>query len=195
MKFDVEIWKKWIRKRRQLKKDQLLILFLAGVLLLVITVPTGNEKESSSEKSQREKTTVSFVDYTEEMERELEEVLSQMNGVGDVKVMMTLASTAEKVVEKDRDNQSEQRNETDQKGGERITSQDISSEETVYEKQNTNGDVPYVTKEMTPKVEGVLVLATGGDRPEVAGKITEAVQALFGIDTHKIRIMKKMTAK
>ena len=48
-----------------------------------------------------------------------------------------------------------------------------------------------MSKEITPQVEGVVVLAQGGDDPVVVQNITEAVQALFGIDTHKIRIMKK----
>ncbi|MGN0422485.1 MAG: stage III sporulation protein AG, partial [Lachnospiraceae bacterium] len=39
--------------------------------------------------------------------------------------------------------------------------------------------------------EGVVVLAEGGDNAVVKQNITEAVQALFGIDTHKIRVMKK----
>ena len=37
----------------------------------------------------------------------------------------------------------------------------------------------------------MVVLASGGDNAVIKQKITEAVQALFGIDTHKIRIMKK----
>ena len=48
-----------------------------------------------------------------------------------------------------------------------------------------------MSKEMAPEVEGVVILAQGGDDPVVEQEITQAVQALFGIDTHKIRIMKK----
>ncbi len=36
-----------------------------------------------------------------------------------------------------------------------------------------------------------MVLAEGGENALVKRNITEAIQALFGIDTHKIRIMKK----
>ena len=37
----------------------------------------------------------------------------------------------------------------------------------------------------------MIVIAPGGDDAVVVKNITEAVQALFEIDTHKIRIMKK----
>ena len=38
--------KELLWKGEKLKKDQLLILFLTGVLLLVITLPAGKEKEN-----------------------------------------------------------------------------------------------------------------------------------------------------
>ena len=50
---------------------------------------------------------------------------------------------------------------------------------------------PYVSKELSPRIEGVVVIAEGGSDSVVKQNITEAVQALFGIDTHKIRVMKK----
>ena len=37
----------------------------------------------------------------------------------------------------------------------------------------------------------VIVIAEGGDNPVVIENITEAVQALFGVDTHKIKVMKR----
>ena len=48
-----------------------------------------------------------------------------------------------------------------------------------------------MSKERTPRVEGVVVAAGGGGDAVVVQNITECVQALFGIDTHKIRIVKK----
>ena len=48
-----------------------------------------------------------------------------------------------------------------------------------------------MTKELLPEVEGVIVIAEGGDNAVVARNITEAVQALFGVEAHKIKIMKR----
>lgn len=41
-----------------------------------------------------------------------------------------------------------------------------------------------------PQVEGVLVIAEGGDKSSVKEEIIGAAQALFGIEPHKIKIMK-----
>ena len=55
----------------------------------------------------------------------------------------------------------------------------------VYKRQ------PYVSKELTPEVEGVVVVADGGDNAVTVQNISEAVQALFGVEAHKIKIMKR----
>lgn len=44
---------------------------------------------------------------------------------------------------------------------------------------------------MTPEIEGVLVIAQGGENAVVVQNITEAIQALFGVEAHKIKIMKR----
>ena len=47
-----------------------------------------------------------------------------------------------------------------------------------------------MVKTLQPVVEGVVVVAQGGDRPEVSKNITEAIVALFDIEPHKIKIVK-----
>lgn len=97
-------WKKW-------KKDQWLILFLAGVLLLVIAIPansgrSGIDKERGSQTqtdgavAADEKTQTSADDYAGALEEKLEELLSQMEGVGKVRVMITLKDTGNRCRER-----------------------------------------------------------------------------------------------
>lgn len=180
---------------KKMKKDQLLILALAGILLLVIALPTekkGTEKkktetglglsDGSAKASQDE--------YLCSLESRLEAALSQMEGVGDVTVMITLKSSAEKVVEKDMEVTDETVTESDSQGGARSSKNGGRKEATVYGDGGSAGE-PYVSKELSPRIEGVVVIAEGGSDSVVKQNITEAVQALFGIDTHKIRVIKK----
>lgn len=186
-----------IKKLRQKKwkKDQILILFLAGVLLLVIALPVREPEEKGEGQGQgAQNAQISSSgdrDYAGYLEGRLEEVLSQMSGAGDVTAMVTLASSGEKVVEKDLEKGSETVTESDGQGGTRTTGSATSAQTAVYAESEGQGQQPYVSKEMAPEVEGVVILAQGGDDPVVEQEITQAVQALFGIDTHKIRIMKK----
>lgn len=183
-----------IKELKHLKKDQLLILLLAGILLLVISLPTEKKGEKqgisqASSPSQGEQNLWDEEAYREALEVHLEELFSRMEGAGEVEVMITLASSSEKIVEKDTNGESETITEEDSAGGNRRTTNIVNDETTVYGGK-TDQEQPYVSKELTPQVEGVVVLADGGDDALVKKNITEAAQALFGIDTHKIRIIK-----
>ena len=90
--------------------------------------------------------------------------------------MLTWEGSSERQVEKDR-----------------ISNVDSVEEETIYQ-ENDSGKYPYVVSWTNPKVTGVLVIAEGGGNTKVKAEILEAVQALFGIEPHKIKIMKRTNA-
>ena len=116
------IWNKLLGN----KKNQWLILLLVGILLVVIAIPTKSETE--------EKSVVDSKNWsTSETEQRLENILSQMKGIGEVHVMIT------------------------------------------YKQEN--------------EVEGVVVVAEGGEQGVTVQKITEVVRALFDVDSHKIKVI------
>lgn len=181
---------------KDMKKDQLLILLLSGILLLVISIPVGKGDESGGGREGGKETGAKGTvradqnGYVRELEERLAAALSQMSGVGDVTVMITLKSSAEKVIEKDVETADEEVTESDSQGGTRTTRNGNRAETTIYSGGDSSGE-PYISKELSPRIEGVLVIAEGGGDSLVKQNITEVIQALFGIDTHKIRIMKK----
>lgn len=164
-------WKTLIHKMMN-GKHNLLVLFLVGMLLVVLSIPTKKNEEVERKYPENRETEGTKKRYESEIEKRLSAILSDVSGVGENQVMITLESTAEKVVEKDRE-----------------TDETSVREETVYTGDREE-EVPYVKKEMTPKIEGVVVIAEGGDDPVTIQNITEAVQALFDVDTHKIKVMK-----
>lgn len=177
---------------KKLKKDQLLILLLAGVLLIVIAIPTGkSSKEKSEDQQPAETATEEAVSdsYEQQMERRLKNTLEKVEGVGKVEVMITTKSTKEKVVEKDQTSTREVVSETDSGGGTRETTQTDTQGTTVYS-QESGGQVPYVIKELEPEIEGVIIIAEGGGDANVVQNITDAVKALFHVEAHKIIVMK-----
>ena len=175
------------------KKNQLLILLLTGILLLVIVVPLPEEtgEDASAPAAASAEAETDARDYEGYLEDRTAEALRQVEGVGEVEVMITLSSTGQKVVEKDQQNSSQTTEETDSSGGTRTTEDSSSDRTSGYEQGSDGTQTPYVTKELSPEVEGVVVIADGGDNAVVAQNITEAVQALFGVEAHKIKIMKR----
>ena len=116
------IWNKLLGN----KKNQWLILLLVGILLVVIAIPTKSGTEEKGVVDSKEWS-------TSETEQRLENILSQMQGIGEVHVMIT------------------------------------------YRQEN--------------QVEGVVVVAEGGEQGVIVQKITEVVRALFDVDSHKIKVI------
>ena len=187
---------------KQLKKSDLAAIALAGVLLLIIAMPTspGSSKENKTEDRKTPESSQTISDSSSDtknyacvLENRLKRILKQVDGVGNVDVMVTLSDSGESIVEKDKKEQTEQINETDSDGGTRTTTERETGETTVYV-ENGSETYPYVTREILPKVEGVLVVAEGGDNPKVISDISDTVMALFRVEAHKIKVV-KMSSK
>lgn len=189
----IKYWKEWCEHPKFPKKTQLLTAFLVGVLLLVIAWPTPQEEQDVEGESETGRTSNKYEEeqYQEYLERRVASALEQVEGVGKTEVVITLKSTAEKVVEKDSSSNSQMIDETDSAGGTRSSQESVSENSSVYEQNADGTQSPYVSKELTPEIEGVLVVAEGGDNAVVIRDITEAIQALFGVEAHKIKIMKR----
>ena len=129
-------------------------------------------------------------EYETYIEEKTSSVLSQVKGAGKVTVMVTLKSNGQKLIEKDHSGSTQTQEETSD-GNVRKDSESTSEKISVYEQTADGASVPYVSKELTPEVEGVIVIADGGGDAVVARNLTEAVQALFGVEAHKIKIMKR----
>lgn len=127
--------------------------------------------------------------YIKEMEAKAESLLSGVNGAGQVKVMITLRASSEQVVEKDMPVTRSQTSEQDSQGGIRMVSEFATEDATVYRKGN-GYEEPYVVKTLSPSVEGVVVVAEGAGNGEVSKNLSEAVQILFGVEAHRVKVLK-----
>lgn len=179
-------WKKW-------DKSQWTIIILTGVLLMILAIPVEEKStEDTKQAKTTEKTTEStngYSDYATELEERLEHTLSAIDGAGAVEVMITLEDSGESVVEKDDTLESTDLQESDDAGGTRTEKSSQAGETTVYMEEN-NGKIPFIGKEMTPKIAGILVVAQGGENTVVKQNISEAVMALFQIDVNRIKVVK-----
>lgn len=174
-------------KMKHMNKNQWLILVLTGILLLVIAMPVpGKSSEEPAEVSQTE---AGERGDMEALEKRLENALANVEGVGKVRVMITKKTSGEKIVEKDRP-VTDRSTAEEGDGGNKSTVEKTQEESTVYAQDGNGGQTPYVIEEKEPQIQGVIVVAEGGDHPQAVQDITEAVMALFGVEAHKIKVMK-----
>ncbi len=183
---------KWFRR------DNLVVLVLAGILVVVITIPIKepeNEKHAA-EKEINEELSIEtpkeeyekWYAYATYLEEELETILSKVKGVGEVSVMITLESSEEVVTQKDESIILNETKEQDAQGGTRTVLGTDRMEETIYQKIEGE-ETPYITKTKLPEISGVLVVAKGAGNAAVKKRITEIAEALFAVEVHKITVV------
>ena len=151
---------------------KLCLILLLGISLIIVSIPSGKTKKNtqSTETTAKEDSTDLYV---KKQERRLE-------GVGKVKVMITVNSSKEAVVNKD----SPYEQSSSEK--EKTVKED---EQTVLVEEDGK-KVPYVIKEVEPVVEGVVVVAQGGGNDIIKNQIVEAVSVLFHISSYKVKVLK-----
>lgn len=178
---------------------RLAILFLAGVFLLLLSLPSGflsgqqnktKQKEKTDNRNEiRENAWDAMNEYAAGQEREVERILSKVEGIGKVDVMITIATSEEKKTLQKEDVSEEDTQESDSAGGSRKQSSSKAQREPVLV-ETGDEDAPYLVQLMSPQIEGVVVVAQGAGRGSINTEIIEAVGALFPIEAHKIKVMK-----
>ena len=155
---------------------KLCLILLLGISLIIVSIPSGKTKKNT----QSTETTAKEDLYVKKQERRLVNALKHVEGVGKVKVMITVNSSKEAVVNKD----SPYEQSSSEK--EKTVKED---EQTVLVEEDGK-KVPYVIKEVEPVVEGVVVVAQGGGNDIIKNQIVEAVSVLFHISSYKVKVLK-----
>lgn len=142
------------------------VLLLAGLLLLAL--PTDKE-EAEAEGAE-----MGFPIFDlAETEARLAQTLSQIEGAGEVTVLLSLADGPRQVLAQDI--------RQDAGRGETI--------ETVVLSQG-GGQETLVVQELSPRYQGAVLVCPGGDDPAVCLQLTEATSALTGLGADRISISK-----
>lgn len=141
------------------------IIFIIGVVLMVAAGGHMNKRTPS--------VNVTEVSSADE-EKRLSDILSQIDGAGDVSVMITYYSSSEKNIAYET----------------KTSSRENQSESEDKKAVMTDGS-PMVVKEVYPQVKGVIVTAQGAGNAGVRNAISEAVAASLDVPAHRICIFKK----
>ena len=94
------------------------------------------------------------------MEERLEAILSNINGVGDVKVFINYSESSETMAMCNENSKKSVTEETDTSGGVRKVEETDSQKEIVYQEDNGT-KTPIVQKTVEPKIEGAIITEKG----------------------------------
>lgn len=186
---------------KEIGPARLVMLLMAGIFLVLLSIsnlPSSDKKSkettdgavsqsgTSAANTSKDETKL----YVTDLEDRLRTVLMKVEGIGAVEVMITLKGSKEVVVLKDEPYTKESVNEVDGEGGSRNSNKTEQSDTTIMVEGSDGVTRPYVLKEIEPEVEGILVIAQGGDKAVIQSEIIDAVQVLFGVPSHKVKVMK-----
>lgn len=153
------------------------IIIIGGIavilLLFLSTLPFGEREETPAAPESTGET-------ERALEQRLEKLLSQIDGVGEVSVMITLEGTSTRVFAE------ETRTESSSSGGAESSSQSSGSQTEIV--LAGSGKEPVETNIICPKVRGVAVVCGGAADPIVREKIANTVSGVLNVGLSRIYV-------
>lgn len=151
-----------------LKKYKYVVVILCvGVILMLL--PGSNRTQETPPLTQQAETTFDL----KELEGKLSQALSEIHGVGEATVVLTLRN-----------------------GGEKILAQDVSEgsareSQTVIISTSGNGEEAVSVKTIYPEFMGALVICDGAGNSTVKLQVLQAVSAITGLSSDRISICQR----
>ena len=172
---------------------RLILLFCLGIALLVGSTFLGREEPERQTESMTITTGLNEPDATpadeRSLERRLSEVLSMVDGAGEVEVMLTFSHTREIVLAEDAIINETSVKEEDSAGGSRESHSLSKDTRTILVQSPRGGQEPIILREIVPKVEGVIIVSEGGDNVFVREALIRATTTVLGVDIHRVQVL------
>ena len=184
------------------KKIENLIFLIVLVIITVVIINiiwngdnTTNKEQSNNDTSKQLATTNNQTinqNQTQgtsetDLETRLEEILSQIQGVGEVKVLLNYSESSEVVAMYNETSRTSNTEETDTEGGTRTIQETDTQKDIIYQEEDGQ-KTPRTQKIVQPKIEGAIITAKGANQANVKTNIIQAVEAVTGLATHKIQV-------
>lgn len=161
--------------KEQLKSDKkmlfVILLGLAGFLLFGVS-----QMFAESESETYSQTDLSWQTIEENTAKKLEQLLKDVDGVGDVKVYVTLECLTESVYAVNTQSSNDD------------TSSDFQQEYVLIEQDND--DMGLVIKSLMPVYRGVAINCEGGGSNVVRNEVVNLVCAALGISSNRVYVTK-----
>lgn len=166
------------------KRTQNLILLVILLVILLISINLIFDKNSNNEsnitkKAESDESVSSVsnnIDQTD-LEKKLENILSQISGISDVSVVLTYSQdTKQNVVYNTK---------------EEIKDGNSSKEASVAYNETSGSKTAIVESVELPKIEGAIVVAKGANSVEIRSKIASAISSVTNIAAYKVQVFEK----
>lgn len=149
-----------ISKIRAFIKNNWYLALILGVGIVLMLMPSG--KENTGEPA-------AAVQESPDLQSELAEILGAMDGVGRVKVLLTVAAGEQVIYQLD---------------------ESSTSTDTVLITDDSRTEQGLIRQVIPPTYRGAIVVCQGADSPAVRLAVVEAVSRVTGLRTDNITVLK-----
>jgi len=162
--------KEWLKKGIEAleRYKYVLLVLLAGALLLLWPA-----KEAAGPACDTGQTDRDALFDTQQLERRLEKALSQVEGAGQVTVVLTLDGGPRRILAQDG-----------------RAGQESRETSVVLASRGSGSQEAVELQRLSPVYRGALVVSSGADDPQVRLSLSQAVSSLTGLGADKISICK-----
>ena len=164
---------------------------LCALALLLIFGMFDNKQGSTLDTNGKVSSTEN---YLLSLETRLNDVLSAIEGAGDVKCMITLNGEVERVVAYSNDEKKSSSSNTTSSGATNSSNTSTVSKEPILITVNGKTE-PLVLYEIMPSIKGIVIVASGADNIKVKLSLLKAVQALLNVESSQVEIFTKQNYK
>lgn len=173
-------WRAFFLHGGDKKRRVLVLVGVVGIALLALPelLPRGRERAAVAAGD----AAVAAADIEAAFEKRITALLTQVEGVGDCRVMVTLENSAKAVYATQSTH-----NDTQQADG----SNSASGSEEVLLVDTDTGPVGLLLTELQPSVKGVVVVCAGGGDPAVSEQVTQLVATAFHISSRRVCVAKQ----
>lgn len=163
------------------KRVQLLVAVgLLGMGLILCSELLAGEESKENEPAAAEPAQQQTSQQTEQqLQHRLEEIISQIDGVGECSVMLTFGESERSVYAVEDSVSQEQDRQAD-------SGSSSSQKKLVLIEDGEGGNQPVLEKTVHPQVNGVVVVCQGAQSMTVCQQVTEAVTTVLGIRSTQV---------
>ncbi|MEG2246775.1 MAG: stage III sporulation protein AG [Peptostreptococcaceae bacterium] len=161
---------------------------IMGLVIFSKSPKKENDKETFDGKENENTSTKSVqVKENDDLESKLKSILSQIEGAGDIDVMITFAASEQIEPAFNSNATKEETTEKDAQGGERTVTTSSENKTMI-----TSGESkPVVIKTSEPEIKGVIVVSSGASDPIIKENLYSAVQTALQVSGHQVEIYSK----
>ena len=186
-------FKKYYEKIMASKSKFIIIIGFIGIFLIALSTFSTKKKDEKEKTTLCDKNRSTDMDeYVSKLENKVNSIVSQIDGVGQSKVIITLENGIENVYA---NSQKKATNTNENFSGKTLKRDDIQTDVVLVDSGTGAGKQGLIITQREPKIRGVMVLCEGGDNVKTVANVVDAVSKCLNIGTNRLSVVKGVVTK